>query len=297
MTVFNLIALRISELKNQGRIRTSETYRSTLASFRRFRDNHDLNLRRLTPKVVGEYERYLLNKGLCLNTTSFYMRILRSSYNRAIEMNIIPEANPFKRVYTGIARTRKRALDLKTIIKIKKLPLKEGSTAQLARDLFILSFYMRGISFIDLCYLRKCDVRNGFINYYRRKTGHRLRIAITPEINEIIMQYRAEQTPFLLSLLTSMEENEQRREYRRKSGQINYHLLRIGDQLGIPQPLTLYVARHSWATAAKSNGIPIQIISEGLGHNSESTTKIYLSSLETSAVDRANKIIIDKLSV
>ena len=60
-------------------------------------------------------------------------------------------------------------------------------------------------------------------------------------------------------------------------------------------PLTMYVARHSWASAAKAKGIPVSVISEGMGHDSESTTQIYLASLDTSIVDSANSIILNSL--
>ena len=63
-----------------------------------------------------------------------------------------------------------------------------------------------------------------------------------------------------------------------------------------PVPLTLYVARHSWASAARSKGIPLSVISEGMGHDSEATTRIYFATLDTAAVDRANTLILDSLT-
>lgn len=60
-------------------------------------------------------------------------------------------------------------------------------------------------------------------------------------------------------------------------------------------PLTLYVARHSWASAAKAKGVPISVISEGMGHDSETTTQIYLASLDSSVVDKANSLILKSL--
>ena len=65
--------------------------------------------------------------------------------------------------------------------------------------------------------------------------------------------------------------------------------------LNLPRPLTMYVARHSWASAAKAKNIPLAVISEGMGHESEATTKIYLASIETTVVDRANKMILGLL--
>ena len=61
------------------------------------------------------------------------------------------------------------------------------------------------------------------------------------------------------------------------------------------QPLTMYVARHSWASAAKAKNVPLSVISEGMGHDSKATTQIYLASLETSVIDKANKMILELL--
>ena len=76
---------------------------------------------------------------------------------------------------------------------------------------------------------------------------------------------------------------------------INTKLKWIGKALNTPVPLTMYVARHAWASIAKSKNIPLSVISEGMGHDSENTTRIYLASLDTSIVDKANRVIIKSL--
>ncbi|MDE7407116.1 MAG: tyrosine-type recombinase/integrase, partial [Muribaculaceae bacterium] len=76
---------------------------------------------------------------------------------------------------------------------------------------------------------------------------------------------------------------------------INRHLKEIAHMIGISIPLTIYVARHSWASAARYKGVPMHIISESLGHSTEATTQIYLASLDTSEIDRANAMIISSL--
>lgn len=63
----------------------------------------------------------------------------------------------------------------------------------------------------------------------------------------------------------------------------------------LPIPLTMYVARHSWASIAKQKQISISVISGALGHDSEKTTLIYLSTLDTFAVDNANSEILAAL--
>lgn len=87
----------------------------------------------------------------------------------------------------------------------------------------------------------------------------------------------------------------ERSTYRNAGYNINHSLKQIAVLTGVTIPLTLYVARHSWASAAKAKGIPLSIISEGMGHDNETTTQIYLASLDTTAVDKANELIIKSL--
>lgn len=104
--------------------------------------------------MICQYESHLRIFGLCRNTTSFYLRVFRSVYNRAVDDGLTEQSNPFKRVYTGVDKTSKRAISLKEIKKIKDLDLSSTPTLDFARDMFLFSFYMRGMSFIDIAYLK-----------------------------------------------------------------------------------------------------------------------------------------------
>ena len=88
---------------------------------------------------------------------------------------------------------------------------------------------------------------------------------------------------------------EERKQYINTAHNVNRALKAIGEQLELSIPLTMYVARHAWASIAKSKNIPLSVISEGMGHESETTTRIYLASLDTIAVDKANSLIINSL--
>jgi hypothetical protein len=95
-------------------------------------------------------------RGLCPNTTSFYMRILRAVYNKAVEKGMTEQKYPFKHVYTGISKTVKRAISLNDIKRVKALELPANTSLSLARDLFLFSFYTRGMTFV-VCYSPKSD--------------------------------------------------------------------------------------------------------------------------------------------
>lgn len=293
-SLFNFMTKIIERLKNNGKIRTSETYKTTLNNFKRFRHDKDIMLDCLSAEIMEDYEAWQHDRGIVPNTISFYQRILRAVYNRAVEDNIIEDRKPFRHVYTGIDKTIKRAIPLNIIKKIKELDLSQAKTLDYARDMFMISFYLRGMSFIDMSYLRKSDLQNGHIVYRRRKTGQQLIIEWTDEMQAIIEKYPANNSDYLLPIIKTASVNE-RCVYRNASYNINRNLKQIAVILKLNLRLTMYVARHSWASAAKSKGIPINVISEGMGHDSENTTKIYLANFDNSVIDRANAIILQSL--
>lgn len=293
-SLFNFMESIIAKLKQNGKVRTSETYKSTLNSFKKFRQDEDIMLDCLTSEIMEAYEAWHHKRGVAPNTISFYTRILRAVYNRAVEDDIIENRNPFRHVYTGVDKTVKRALPLVLIKKIKALDLSLTPSLDFARDMFLMSFYLRGMSFIDMAFLRKTDLKNGYVTYRRRKTGQQLIIEWTKEMQMILDKYPENTTDYMLPIIRNPGTNE-RCTYRNMGYNINHNLKRIAKMVGVQIPLTLYVARHSWASAAKAKGIPLSVISEGMGHDSEATTQIYLASLDTSVVDRANSLILKSL--
>lgn len=290
-TLFNYTAGIIIKLKQNGKTRTSETYRAALNSFSKFRDGEDIMLDSITSEIMEAYEAWLQCRGVTPNTISFYTGILRAVYNRAVDNDIIEDRNPFRHVYTGVDKTVKRAIPLQVVKKIKALDLSMTPALDYARDMFVLSFMLRGMSFIDMAYLRKSDLANGYVTYRRRKTGQKLTIAWTTDMQMILDKYPENTSDYLLPIITQKELNE-RSVYRNVGYNINRNLKQIARMVGVNIPLTLYVARHSWASAAKAKGIPVSVISEGMGHDSEATTQIYLASLDTSVVDKANNLIL-----
>ena len=294
----------IFRLKQNGKYRTSETYKSALNSIKKFLasqaskgDCHaeeDIMLDCLTSEIMEAYEAWHHKRGVTPNTISFYTRILRAVYNRAVEDDIIENRNPFRKVYTGVDKTVKRALPLHVIKKIKALDLTLTPSFDYARDMFLMSFYLRGMSFIDMAFLKKTDLKNGYVTYRRRKTGQQLIIEWTKEMQMILDKYPENKSDYLLPIIRKPGTIE-RYTYRNAGYNINHNLKTIAGMVGITIPLTLYVARHSWASAAKAKGIPLSVISEGMGHDSEVTTQIYLASLDTSVVDRANSLILSSL--
>lgn len=289
--LFPFMQETIVQLQKLGKIRTAETYQSALASFMRFREGKDVLISHIKDNLIVAYENSMKASGLSSNTTSFYMRILRAVYNRAVKQGITKQKYPFQYVYTGVAKTRKRAVDISIVRRLAEMDLDRNPSAALARDMFLFSFYTRGMSFVDMAYLRKSDLSRGILTYRRRKTGQNLFIRWEKCMDEIVSSYDNPSSLYLLPIITSSDTDE-RQQYINMSHKVNRSLKSLGKKLGLPAPLTMYVARHTWANAARKKKIPISVISEGMGHTSEMTTRIYLSSLDADIIDRANKKIL-----
>lgn len=282
---------RLRQLEHSG---TAKNYSAALGSFKRFRNNKDIRMGAIDYILMEDYQAYLASLGVVPNSISFYMRILRAVYNRAVEQELTIDRNPFRTVFTGVEKTRKRAISISDIKRIRDLDLSLKPNLEFARNLFLFLFLCRGMSFIDAAFLKKSDIRNGVLTYRRHKTGQSLHIKVIRQIEEIINRYSNKNSPYLLPVITRPGEDE-RRQYESALRRVNKSLKTITGMIRLPVTLTTYVSRHAWATIAKSKNIPVNVISDALGHDSIATTQIYLASIDTSTIDRANELIIKDL--
>ena len=148
------------------------------------------------------------------------------------------------------------------------------------------------MAFVDMAFLRRDDLKNGALVYCRRKTGQRLIIRIEDCIREILDRHTSRGSEYLLPILPSANAANPYRSYRLALSRYNHRLRVLSQLLRLTHPLTSYVSRHSWATVARNRRIPVSVISEGMGHASEKTTRIYLATLDQSLLDRANRKVI-----
>lgn len=293
-SVFHFMQVQIQRKRQLGKIRSSETYQATLNSFMNFRQGVDLTFDMFDSDLMELYEAELRNRGVVRNTSSFYLRILRTNYKLAVEKGLTQDCRPFKRVYCGMDKTVKRCLSFSEIKKMKELDLSLKPALDFARDMFIFSFCTRGMSFVDMAYLKKSDLKNGYLIYRRKKTGQLLTIEWTRQMQALVDKYKGNPTQYLLPLIVR-EDGTERRQYQNQMMKINRGLKEIASLMHLSVPLSLYYSRHSWATIARGKSIPLSVISEGLGHDSELTTQIYLDSIKSIEVDRANRKILRDL--
>lgn len=295
-SVFTFFRQQIAKKEQMQCIGTKNNYVSAANRFMEFRGHEDLAFSQMTSDMMEMYQAWLWNRDVGQNTVAFYLRTLRTLHNKAIEAGQAPDNDIFAHVQTANVRTAKRAVSVKDIRKIEKLELPRGSSLDKARDLFLLSFYLRGMAFVDMAFLKKTDLKCGMLSYNRRKTHQNLNIEWIKPMQIIIDKY-AEQTKdslYLLPILTG-KETSLYAAYRKVEHNTNYNLKKIGERIGLKIPLTTYVARHTWASIALHMNIPIATISEGMGHNSFKTTQIYLQSLDVATINEANERIIRKI--
>ena len=287
-------------LQMGGNFGTAHVYRSSLNAIIAYCGGEDFTFNEITPEWLKGFEIHLRKRKCSWNTVSTYMRILRAVYNRAVDNNeakYIPRL--FRYVYTGTRAEHQRALETGDVEKIfAGLILLSGvnPAIQRARHFFILMFLMRGMPFVDLAYLRKSDLHGNVITYRRRKTGRPLSVTLTNEAMRIVRMYMNQDvhSPYLFSFLRSPEGTmEAYREYQLALRSFNRQLLILGEFLGIPNRLSSYTARHTWATTAYYCEIHPGIISEAMGHSSITVTETYLKPFRSKKIDEANKQVLD----
>ena len=295
-SVFTFFRQQIAKKEQMQCVGTKNNYTNAVNRFIEFRNQKDLTFSQMTADMMEMYQAWLWNRGVGQNTVSFYLRTLRTLHHKAVEAGQATSNDIFAHVQTANVRTAKRAISIKDIRNIEKLELQIGSSIDIARDLFLLSFYLRDMAFVDMAFLKKSDLKCGMVSYNRRKTHQNLNIEWIKPMQAIIDKY-AEQTkdsPYMLPILTGKETSPYT-QYRKVEYNTNYNLKKIGKMIGLKIPLTTYVARHTWASIALHMNIPIATISEGMGHNSYKTTQIYLESIDVSTINEANRRIIRKI--
>ena len=293
----------INTFKEIGKNGNAVVYQSTLESFKGFSKSKKYLLSDIDYSTVKKYQEYLskkvniskdekIEKKLTPNGISFYLRTLRAIINRAIKDGLIKEANyPFKNISIKSEKTRKRAVNKDVIKKVEELDVSDDKHLQFNKDLFMFSFYNRGMSFVDMAYLKVKSIENGRLNYTRHKTGQLFSIKITGKAQAIIDTYCKSNKPddYLFPII--YRKGNEYQDYRNAMRFMNKELKKISTLLKLDVPLSSYVSRHSWATIAKKSGIATSVISEGLGHTTEEITQVYLDSFDNDVLDDANDLI------
>lgn len=301
------------QLARAGQERTARAYLSAIKSLYKFTSGMPVMLEELDVALMNAYEAYLTERGLSLNTISFYMRNLRAVYNRAVKEGVVKpkEFNPFEKVYTGISESERRALSVHELNSMACLDneittrlettcgqaseqnvreVRHYRNLKKALYYFLFCYHARGMSFVDLAYLRKSDIQGETIVYRRKKTGGCLKVKITKPMRTILRYFETEtaDSKFVFPVINPRKGDE-RKQYEIGLHHQNIFLGYLGRHAGLEKKVTTHVSRHTWATLAKHANIPTAVISEALGHRDLKTTDRYLASFEASIMDRLSE--------
>ncbi len=293
--IFVYIDFRIARKREAGKESTAGIYRAVRNRLYRFGRGASLQWADITAARVDEFAGALRAEGLAVNTVNSYLSSLRALYHAALRDGLpAPARDPFAGMHLKREETAKRALKIAEINRVMRTDYPSELSLHEALDLFIFSYLACGIPFVDLAYLTKKNIRKDEIVYYRRKTGVLIRVGITPAMRLLLRKYGQKGSPYLFPVLAAGKDGYE--DYKAALRKYNSLLAIIGARLHLSVKLTSYVARHSWATEALRQNIPVAVISQALGHTSEKTTRIYLAQLDQSVLNRANAKITKKAS-
>ena len=284
-----MISAKIKELENEEKFGTSAFYKGTLSLLKRY-IKHDVPINEVTVEWLNGLEKFIL-KTANQTTVAMNMRNIRATMNIAKQVGVIRESDyPFGRGKYQIKEGsgKKKALNKKQLKAIAEYS--DGSmTTEFYRDLWLFIYFCNGLNVADLISLKFSDIQNGEISFIRKKTKDRTRdvkriyAAITPEMYSIINKWGNDPKksvyifPFLKPGDSAWEHEKKKKNLTKL---INKRMKMIGEKLNLGK-ITTYVARHTYATVLRNEGVPISIISPMLGHSSVTTTEIYLADLES----------------
>ena len=296
-TVVELYDKLIDDMKRGGKLGNAGVYKYSRTSLLKFTGQRlQIPFSDIDAVWLRRYENWLRTSGCGDTTISQLFRTLRSVFNKAVELQLVKrDYYPFDayKVSKFDTRTKKRAITKEDVRKVIALDLSQGYPSErLARDIFVFSYFGAGINFADIALLKYGNVRDGRVQYVRKKTGKPINFLLTEEMRNIIAKYQRQgQTDedYIFPILDRRVHRTEQQRYDRTHKVLtntNRWLRKIGQRVGI-EHLTTYVARHTFATVLKRSGVNIAIISESLGHSDLSTTQIYLDSFENSQIDAA----------
>ena len=202
---------------------------------------------------LRRYENWLRTSGCGDTTISQLFRTLRSVFNKAVELQLVKrDYYPFDayKVSKFDTRTKKRAITKEDIHKLIELDLSDRDFyTQLAKDIFLFSYFMAGINFKDIALLTYGDIDNGRIYYARRKTGKMMNCCLTEQAQEIIDKYHTDQMEedYIFPILdrnVHTTEKQILERVKKTLKHINKRLHELSEKIGLHTPLTTYVARH-----------------------------------------------------
>ena len=283
-------------MDSQANSGTKNIYRQTASRLQAF--DMDIAQRRfneIDKFWLERFDKFMALTAPKRNARNIHLRNLRTVFNYAINAKELNISYPFRAFKITAEATANRALSIEQIRQLRSYTIDEPHLAKY-RDIFMLMTYLRGINAADLFSAKKSNVINGRLEYYRKKTGTFYSIKIEPEAQSIIDKYAGKD--YLLDIcdtwcnptdyLRKMDKGLKKIGPMERKGQGGKKIYQ-----GILPQLSSYYSRHTFASLGIELHIPIELVSESLGHKIGSpTTAIYVHYLRQQ-VDEATRKIID----
>ena len=299
-------------------------FENKLEGFLKSEGKSDLLFAELTPSFLRKYESYLRKlpnkqaKGQTLHPNSIAesLELCKRITNKAIKekfMNI--NDNPFLSYEIKKVKTAKEKLEGDELARLQSLDLMEGSAQWHSRNYFFFSFYCAGIRVGDLMQLRWCNITPEGRLCYQMGKNHKVRdLQLVPQALAILEQYKhqvQEPTDYIFPILdkrkgwakyvTQDEKDRMKPDLKKnlcfsianKTATINKTLRAMAKDAGIAKKVTMYIARHSFAKAAKEAGIDNLAVKELLAHSDIATTEKYMGNFDTDRTDAAMRKVFE----
>jgi site-specific recombinase XerD len=290
----------IEKLIEERRLGSAYSYKDTRNRINEYKP--DIHFQDLDFNFLERFEKHLLAKGNSINSIGIYMRTLRAVFNKAIADDLVKEdLYPFKKYKIKTGNATKRALTKRDMLKIIRYKAEKGSSKWHSLNLFTFSYLTRGMNLKDMALLTwKKNIIGDKIVYLRAKTSNTKKsldphiIKIEPEIDKILKRY-PKKSDFVFPILEpGLTDSTIRHRIKNMLKKISTDITEIATELKIEcaDQITHYWARHTYATTLKRSGISTAVISEALGHSSETTTKAYLDKFEQSEIDNTFKHLL-----
>lgn len=295
MTFFTYTSKLIEDFIAVDRIGNARSYANVLREIKKFKNDVDFPFEELTYQFLKDLEKSYLSRGLAENGLAVYMRTIRAICNNAIKDGYVAKEHyPFENYVIRTKPTRKRAIRFQDVKRLIDLELEPTDNLFLARNIFLISFYLMGAPFIDLAFLKIENIKSGRIQYTRKKTGKQFDIKITEQLEGLLKYYieGKSKSEFLLPIIKRNGLADQYKDIQWAQNRYNKKLKKLADLAGIEEHLTSYVSRHSFASLANNKEIPLTAISSMLGHQNIKTTQTYLAELSQDKIDGYNADIL-----
>lgn len=297
ITVFQFIEKMIEEKREARKDGMARIYKDLLNKLKKTTNGKDLKFENINYAFLTDMEKQHLARGSGYGSLSVYLRTLRALYNVAIKLSYVDKKHyPFREYKIKNSDPARKALSEDVFNKFREIDLPKDSHLYRTKQLFLASFYMRGMNWMDMAYLRVSNIQGNFerINYIRRKTGKPFSIKISPQLKEILLGFlppKYNQDSFIFPILSNQpDETKYNDTITNKRKRLNKYLKKITEMYHIPS-FTIYSARHTWATLGKLKGVPTAILQESLGHKTEAITQTYLDSFSNEVLDEWDKVI------